>query len=304
MTAESHPPETAPALPDWLAPALPFSRFNARVNGYAMHYVDQGEGPVVLMQHGNPTWCFLWRKVIERLAGKGVRVIAPDLVGLGLSDRPRHAAEHTLDFHANQLTSLVELLDLNDITLVAQDWGGPITAVMAARVPHRIHGAVFANTSIRPPTGRIRVTPFHRFANMPVVSDIAFKGFNFPVPVMHRVQGEASSIGKFERAAYAWPLRRWRDRATALALARMVPTSLAHPTVTTLQEVKAWVAGMTGPVELVWGKRDPILGGALKGMRKLFPDAPVTETDAGHFLQEEVPDELARAILGVALAKS
>jgi haloalkane dehalogenase len=267
-----------------------------------MHYVDQGDGPVVLMQHGNPTWCFLWRKVIERLLDANVRVVAPDMIGLGLSARPKRASEHTLDFHADNLKALVEALDLHEVTIASQDWGGPISAVMAARVPERIHGAVFANTTIRVPDGPIRVTAFHRFSNMPVVSYVAFKGWNFPVPIMHKVQGDPASIGKFERRAYTYPLRRWRDRAAPLALARMVPTELSHPSVKTLEESDQWARNLKGPVELVWGKKDPILGPALKRMRGLFPNAPVTETGAGHFLQEEVPDELTRAILNVARA--
>lgn len=80
----------------------------------------------------------------------------------------------------------------------------------------------------------------------------------------------------------------------------MVPTSLDHPSVEPLRQVEAWAASFTGPVRLVWGRADPILGRGLKGMRRLFPDAPVVETQAGHFLQEEVPEALAEAILAVA----
>lgn len=289
----------ADALPTWLSELLPYKRYRVRVNGYDMHYVDEGEGPVVLLQHGNPTWCFLWRKVIQRLRQRRVRIIAPDMIGLGLSDRLRDPGVHSLDFHAANLLALVERLDLRAVTIAGQDWGGPVSAVMAARAGARIHGAVFANTAIRQPSGPIRVTPFHRFSNMPVVSDLLFKGVNFPVPVMHKVQGDPGSIGRLERRAYRYPLRRWRDRSASLALARMVPTHLDHPTVRTLGESDAWARSFSGPVELVWGKRDPILGSALKGMRELFPQAPLTETGAGHFLQEEAPDELAQSVLNV-----
>ncbi|CBL47221.1 hydrolase, alpha/beta hydrolase [gamma proteobacterium HdN1] len=293
-------PTLASPLPDWLTNALPWPRYLLDTNGYKMHYIDQGEGPVVLLQHGNPTWCFLWRKVIALLANEKVRVIAPDLIGFGASDHPRSPSEHSVDFHANNLLALVEQLNLRDITIVGQDWGGPVVSVMATRAPERIHGAVFANTAIRAPKPPIRVTPFHRFANMPIISDLVFKGANFPVPILHKVQGDPASIGAFERRAYAWPLRRWGDRASNLALARMVPTQASHPSVATLEPVETWAQQFQGPVELVWGTRDPILGPALKGTRKLFPNAPVTETAAGHFLQEEVPDVLAGAILRVA----
>lgn len=302
MATRKLEPRHARALPPWLTPMLPYRRYTVRVNGYEMHYVDQGEGPVVLLQHGNPTWCFLWRKVAARLLKNQVRVVIPDMIGLGLSDRVRHAGVHSLDFHADNLLALVRGLDLSDITIAGQDWGGPVSAVMAARAPARIHGAVFANTAIRQPAGAIRTTSFHHFANMPVISDVVFRGLNFPIPVMHRVQGHPSSIGRSERKAYRYPLRRWRNRQAPLALARMVPTDLSHPSVATLGESDAWARAFQGPVRLVWGRSDPILGGAIKGMRELFPDAPVTETDAGHFLQEEVPDELARAILEVVRA--
>ena len=251
------------------------------------------------MQHGNPTWSFLWRKVIRRLDGQGVRIIAPDLLGLGLSSKPRDPSVHTLDRHAELIGALIRALDLRDLVVVGQDWGGPIAATAAARHAERVRGAVFANTALRQPKKPPRTTAFHRLSHMPVVSEVLFQGLNGVVLAMPLAQGDRSSIGWDELKAYWWPLRRLADRAAPLALARMVPLSLDHPTVATLAEPDAWARDFDGPVRLVWGMRDPILGPALKGMRTLFPEAPVTETQAGHFLQEEVPKALAEAILGV-----
>jgi haloalkane dehalogenase len=266
---------------------------------HTIHFIDQGVGIPVILQHGNPTWCYLWRKVVRILLQEKVRVIAPDLVGLGLSSKPRDSRIHTLDFHAQRLSALVSALELDKVTIVGQDWGGPIVGVMAARNPGRIHGAVFANTAIRVPRRQPRRTPFHRFSHLPLVSDLFFRVFNFPVPFLGLVQGDRSSIGRAERRAYLWPLRKIRDRTAPLALARLVPSSLDSPTVETMREIEIWAQSWKGPVRLVWGMRDPILNRALWSTKKLFPDADAVETDAGHFLQEEVPRELAAAILDV-----
>lgn len=289
-----------PRLPDWLQDELPFNRRMYSDGDHAIHFIDEGSGPPILLLHGNPTWSFLWRKVIRILSRENVRIIAPDLVGLGLSDKPRDLRVHTLDFHAGRISALVAALDLEDITIAGQDWGGPIIAVTAARNRERVRGAVFANTAIRVPRHPPRVTPFHRLSHTPLVSDLIFRVFNFPVPVLHQVQGDRSSIGPLERRAYRYPLRAVRDRVAPLALARLVPTSLDSPTLQTMQEAEDWARSFSGPARLVWGMRDPILGRALKGMKKLFPAAEAVETDAGHFLQEEVPEELAEAILKTA----
>jgi len=286
-----------PPVPDWLEEGLPFRRRVFADAGHTMHFIDEGEGPAVLLLHGNPTWCYLWRKVIPILVKHDVRIVAPDLIGLGLSDKPRDPAIHTLDFHAERISALVKALDLRELTLGAQDWGGPIGAVMAARNPGRIRGAVFANTSIRVPDRAPRVTAFHRFSHTPVLSDLAFRHLNLLVRNLHRVQGDRSSIGPTERRAYLYPFAKISDRAAPLALARLVPTDLASPTFRTMQEAHDWALSFTGPVRLVWGRRDPILGRTIYSMKKLFPEAEVTETGAGHFLQEEVPEELAAAIL-------
>lgn len=288
-----------PPLPSWLEEELPFNRRLFADGEHAIHFIDEGTGSPIILMHGNPAWSYLWRKVIRLLARENVRVIAPDLVGLGLSDKPRDFGIHTLDFHADRISALVQALDLEDITIAGQDWGGPIIAVTAARNRERIHGAVFANTAIRVPRRPPRVTPFHRFSHMPLMSDLVFRVFNFPIPFLSMAQGDRSSIGRNERRAYRYPLRRMRDRVAPLALARMVPTSLDHPTLQTLREAEDWASSFEGPVRLVWGMRDPILGRSLKGIKKLFPDAEAVETDAGHFLQEEVPEELADAILRV-----
>ena len=301
VTSEFLPP---PRLPQWLSEALPFNRRLFREDDHTIHFIDEGEGAPILLLHGNPTWSYLWRKVIRILAREKVRIIAPDLVGLGLSSKPRDPRTHTLNFHANRISALVEALDLDDVTIAAQDWGGPIISVMAARNRQRIRGAVFSNTAIRVPYRPPRRTAFHRFSRMPIVSDLVFRLFMFPVPALHLAQGDRKSIGTAERRAYRWPLRALRDRTAPLALARLVPQNIDSPTFQTLREADSWARSFSGPVRLVWGMRDPILGRALRGVEELFPDASVVRTEAGHFLQEEVPEELAAAILDIASSSS
>ncbi|WNG61771.1 alpha/beta fold hydrolase [Archangium gephyra] len=289
-------------LPTFITRLFPYrARLAPTVFG-RMHYVDEGEGRPVLLLHGNPTWSFLYRKVMAGLAGGPYRVVAPDLIGLGLSDKPRELSAHTLRRHGESVLELVQGLELKDVVLVVQDWGGPIGAWMAARAAGRVTGLVVMNTALLKPE-RFRTTAFHRFSHMPVVSDVAFRLFNFPLPVLGRTQGDPSSLSGDVARAYAWPLRKVVDRAAPLALARMVPNGPEHPTVAELTEGDAWARSFQGPVELVWGVKDPILGRALRRHREVFPRARVTETPAGHFLQEEVPEEIVAAIRRVADAR-
>lgn len=291
---------SANPLPPWLEDALRFSRRTVGLRAGAMHLIDDGEGLPILLLHGNPTWSFLWRKVLTRLRGSRLRLIAPDLFGFGLSDKPRRVSDHSLAFHVGAIEELVKSLALERMVIVGQDWGGPIMAAFAARNSDRVVGAVFANTAIVDPRRPLRPTTFHRFSHLPILSELAFLGLRFPVPILSRVQGDPRSIGAFERRAYAWPFRRFRDRAGPLALARMVPHREDHPSLPLFAEMDGWARSFRGPTALVWGKRDPILGRGLKRLREAMPHARVTETEAGHFLQEEVPETLAGAIAGVA----
>ena len=294
----------APPLPLFIAAQLPLHRRAYALRegvdeGRKVHYIDEGpaKGPTVVLQHGNPTWSFLWRRVIAEL--DGFRLIAPDLLGLGFSDRLPRLADHTVDRHADAIADLVTALDLEDVILVGQDWGGPIIAAVGARLPQRVSGLVLANTAVALPKIP-RGTAFHRFARLPILADLVFRSLGFPQNAMRFTQGDKSSIRGDVARAYCWPLRRWSRRVAPLALARMVPDSLQHASMPALRRAEAWALGFTGPTALVWGERDPILGRALGRHERAFPNATVTRTGAGHFLQEEVPEAIAAGIRDVA----
>ncbi|MGH1342150.1 MAG: alpha/beta fold hydrolase [Nannocystales bacterium] len=293
----------APPLPRWLDEMLPVQRCTFELEegpyaGRAMHVLDEGppDAPAVVLVHGNPTWSFLWRKVIAALPG--FRCVAPDLLGFGLSARLRSAVDHTIVNHAETLVALINALVPGPFIVVGQDWGGPLAVQLARALPDRVRGIVLGNTAVFVPS-RPRGSSFHAFARLPVVSDLAFRGLGFPQNAMWAVQGDRRSIRGRVAKAYRWPLRRPADRVGPLALARMVPDGPEHPSMTALREGGAWLSEFEGPTGLVWGSRDPILGRALRRHERELPRAELTVTDAGHFLQEEVPEAIAAAIASV-----
>jgi cis-3-alkyl-4-acyloxetan-2-one decarboxylase len=296
----------APALPRWLERQLPFERYLVDVGGYRMHVMETGVGVPVLMVHGNPTWGFLWRRVAEQLHGAQLRLIMPDLIGLGLSDKPRDAAEHTLEAHGRWLGALIDELTPGPLVLAAQDWGGPIGLLALAARPKLAGGLVLLNTVVGPPRAGFKPNAFHRFARLPVVSDVVFRGLGFPQFGLFAVQGSRKSLAPWttEARAYRWPLRHLRDNVAPLALARMVPDSEQHPSIPALERCQRLVEEFSGPAAVVWGTRDPVLGRVVSHIERLLPAARITRTRAGHFLQEEVPDSIADAIRHVASAVS
>jgi haloalkane dehalogenase len=271
------------------------------VGGQHMHVAEWGEGRPVLMLHGNPSWGFLYRKVVAELTGLPLRLIVPDLIGLGCSDKPRDAAAHTLPAHGAWLGALLDRLELDDMVFVGQDWGGPIGMHALSSRMDRLGAMVVLNTVLGPPREGFRPTAFHRFARMPVVSDVAFR-LGFPQNMMFAAQGDRWSIHGRTGLAYWWPLRRVRDRVAPMALARLVPDTMAHPSIEPLRACDAAARSFRGPTAIVWGDRDPVLGRVIGHMQRMLPDAKVTRTEAGHFLQEDVPTEIAAAIREVALS--
>ncbi len=286
--------------PRWLSTLFPYPARSETVPGGTMAWVDSGRGRDVVCVHGNPTWSFLWRKVIAALEGQRLHVLAPDLLGCGRSSKPRAVAWHTLDRHAAALGAWMEARRLVDPILVVQDWGGPIGVLAAARAASvRISAVCLLNTGVLLP-GRFGGTRFHRLARWRVLAPVLFRGLGFPLRSLARAQHDRRSISGEVARAYRWPFRRWTDRAAPLGMARMVPGSADHPSVPGLREVDAWIRAFPGPVEIVWGCSDPILRRALPRHVEALPRARVTETDAGHFLQEEVPDIIARSIRRLA----
>jgi haloalkane dehalogenase len=159
-----------------------------------MSWVESGRGRDVVCVHGNPTWSFLWRKVISALDGQRLRVLAPDLLGCGRSSKPRAVAWHTLDRHAAALSAWMEARQLVDPILVVQDWGGPIGLLAAARAPGvRFSAVCVLNTGVILPR-RFRGTAFHRLARTPLVAAVLFRVLGFTLWSLDRVQGDRRSI--------------------------------------------------------------------------------------------------------------
>lgn len=287
-------------MPAWLSEQLPrgVTRSLVDVGDRKMHVMEWGTGRPVLLVHGNPTWGFLYRRVVEELLGEPFRLVVPDLVGLGFSDRCS-PSEHTLRNHSDWLGALVDALDLRDLIFVGQDWGGPVGLGALARRPSRVAGMVLLNTVVGPPRPGFKATAFHRFARLPVVSQLVFRCLAFPQTVLAAAQGDRRSIRGSVAAAYRYPLRGLSRNAAPLALARMVPDSEAHPSIPCLRECQEFFEDFDGPLSIVWGRKDPVLGSVIGWLQKLKPNAPLTLTDAGHFLQEEVPREIASAIVDV-----
>jgi cis-3-alkyl-4-acyloxetan-2-one decarboxylase len=289
-----------PELPGWLDALVPFTRYRVEVEpGLSVHVMEQGEGRPVVLLHGNPTWGFLYRKVAAELRGEGFRLIMPDLVGLGFSDRPAAVEEHSLENHSRWMAALLELLEVEDAIAVVQDWGGPIGIHAFSRLPGRMTAMVVMNTLLAPPKFGFKPTTFHRvfstrFGNwLSRYAGLPQRGLRF-------AQGDRKSISGEVAKAYAFPLSRQRGNEAVAALVRMVPDDMEHPTVALQGEVRDYLMRFGGPAALVWGSRDPVLGRLARRHQRMLPEARVTITDAGHFLQEEVPGEIADAIRFVA----
>jgi haloalkane dehalogenase len=255
--------------------------------------MEWGAGRPVLMLHGNPTWGFLYRKVVAALAGDRCRLVLPDLAGLGLSDKPRDPAFHSIESHALAIGALVEGLGLDGLVAVVQDWGGPIGLHAFAGRAGALRGLVLLNTVVGPPRPGFRPTLFHR---LPLISDFVFRRCAFPQAYLRFAQGDRGSIRGDVARAYRYPLRGHADNLAPLALARMVPDRPDHPSIRALSRCQEFVTAFDGPLEIVWGDRDPILGGVRRHLGRLLPRARVTATSAGHFVQEEVPAEIAAAV--------
>ncbi|WP_299621721.1 alpha/beta fold hydrolase [uncultured Tateyamaria sp.] len=284
----------------------PFASNFAQTAMGQMHYLDEGEisnRSTVLALHGNPSWSFLYRALVKGLSGQR-RVVANDHIGFGLSDKPKDEAAYTLKAHIGNLEALVLKLDLTNITLVMQDWGGPIGLGVAARHPDRIRALVVMNTfGFYPPVDgmdpeRLKLPPPLLMMRSRGLGDFMVRrlGF-FERQVM--TMATANKQTRAAKRAYRDIFRNPAERAGVMAFPRMIPTSTAHPAAKILlQETGPFVEQFQGPAQIFWGLKDPLIPiGALAAWKKRLPQADVTTFEsARHYLQDDEPEALVRGL--------
>ena len=272
-------------------PDYPFAPHWLEIGTERMHYVDEGHGDPVLLLHGEPTSSFLWRKIIPRLPG---RVVAPDLIGFGRSDKPEDPSWYTYDRHVESVARLVHELDLTGLTLVVHDWGGPIGLRVAVEHQERVDGLVILNTGVG--GGSAPSETWLRFRA--VVRELGGA-----LDIGRLVEaGTAQGLDDDVRAAYDAPFPTPESKAGALAFPEMVPTEPEHPNTAPMNKVRDALRRWDKPALVVWGAEDTILpDGIARAMVELIPGArgPVLLGGASHFLQEDRPDEVADAIRGL-----
>lgn len=260
-----------------------------------LHYVDEGPsgGAAVLLLHGEPSWSFLYRKMIPIIAAAGFRAIAPDLPGFGRSDKPAHRSDYSYQRLVEWMTSFLLALDLQGITLVAQDWGGLIGLRLATAHQERFARLVLANTGL--PTGDQQMS--EAFLKWQQFSQKVRK---FPVGrVMNG--GCVTSLGKEVLAAYEAPFPDESYKEGARILPSLVPTSPDDPASGANREAWKVLRGWQKPLLTAFSDSDPITRGGERPFQKLVPGAKgqphTTITQAGHFLQEDQGEALAQVVV-------
>ena len=267
--------------------------------GIKIHVLEVGQGYPVYLQHGNPTTGLLYRKVAALLPLDRVRVIMPTMVGLGYSTKIP-ASEHTLDNHMRWMSRVLTTLDLTEAVYAGQDWGGPVGMGALSLAPGVLKGAVVMNTGFRAPRAPMDLSRAHALVKTPLVGELAVEALSSVFfSRLAQVQGDPSTMSPRVMDLYRRPLEDSGNAKATLALMRMVADGPDHASAPALRDIERYVHGLDIPAELVWGLNDPILAKGLPVMQKMFPTAPVTETEAGHFLQEEVPEIIAAALLRI-----
>lgn len=269
------------------------------VGGLRVARIDEGpaDAPVMLLLHGEPSWSFLYRKMIPPLLDAGFRVVAPDLVGFGRSDKPTDPRAYTYQAHVDWMRAVLTALDLKGVTLFCQDWGGLIGLRLAAEDGDRFARVCAANTYL--PTGDEKVPPaFHVWR--------AFARWTPVFPTGRIVaSGCVRGLTPEARAAYDAPFPSARYEAGARAFPALVPTRPDDPA--SAANRRAWDAlqSWEKPFLTLFGRNDPITRGAERRLQSRIPGAKGQPHDtlrgAGHFLQEDVGPELAARLIAWTL---
>jgi len=277
---------------DWRS-LYPFESREATVAGRRYHYLDEGDGAVLLLVHGNPTWSFYWREIIKALRGR-YRLIVPDHVGCGLSERPT-AAEYpyTLARRVDDLGELVEQLDLRWITLLAHDWGGAIGMGTAVAAPERFSRFVLFNTGAF--TGG-RCPMRIRLCRTPMLGRLAVQGLNlFARAALAAAVCKRKRMTPAVRAGLLAPYDSWAHREAVYRFVLDIPLHRGHPSYERLAQIETGLVQFRQhPVCLIWGMRDWCFTPAfLERFIEFFPQAKVHRiADAGHYVIEDAHERI------------
>lgn len=279
------PEESLTGLPDF-----PFAARYQEVEGLRLAYLDEGEGAPVVFFHGEPTWSFLWRKVIPPVRDAGYRCVAPDYAGFGHSDKPTDVGWYTYDRHTELMTKLLAELDVRDATAVVHDWGGPIGLRLAVEHPDRFSRLVIMETG--PFTGHQRMSE----------AWLNFREFvrdNADVPIGMLVRGGCKEDpGDDVIAAYDAPFPTPESKAGARAFPLILPTEPDAPGAAEGKAVADALRDDDRPALVLWADSDPILPpsvGERVSEQLNFP-SPRPIENASHFLQEDAGPEIGRII--------
>lgn len=268
---------------------FPFVSRRLDLKGHGLHYVDEGDGPSLLMVHGNPTWSFFWRNMIKRLCNR-YRVIAVDHMGCGLSDKPKDY-EYRLPRHIENLGHLVERLELNDITLFGHDWGGAIGVGLAVEQPQRFRGFVLMNTA----AFHAKRLPLSLAAcRIPLFGKVMIQGFNaFARGATYLAC--AKPMSDRVREGYLAPYNSFQNRVATYSFVQDIPMHPSHPSWACLQKIESRLPLLQDkPMALIWGGRDFVFDrGFFENWQQRFPKAEAHWlADAGHYVVEDAPSQV------------
>lgn len=264
------------------------------IDGMRMHYVDEGprDGEVVLLLHGEPSWSYLYRHMIPPLRDAGLRVIAPDLIGFGKSDKPTRKTDYSYAGHVGWMTAFIEALDLSGINLFCQDWGSLIGLRVAAENEHRFARIALGNGAL--PTGDQAIPKAFKIWR-------AFALYSPWFPIGRILQmGTVDELSAAEVAAYDAPFPSARYKAGARAFPKLAPTTPDDPARDANRAAWDVFRQWTKPFLTTFSNRDPIMRGGEKVWQDSVPGAQGQEhviiRNAGHFLQEDAGEELAEIL--------
>jgi pimeloyl-ACP methyl ester carboxylesterase len=302
-------PRTIAELPEDIRRQYPYQSRFARVNGRRMHYIDEGprDAPPVLLLHGNPAWGYLWRDVVPPLLDAGLRVVVPDMIGFGLSEKPHDHSAYTLDNHASNLVGLLDALELRGATFVCHDWGGPTgLSALATRPQAASAVAVISTWGWVEPWSEFhsRVLPW-RLMHSPVVGPLlmgalgAMPGRGMYLSVVDRERFAAEG-----RAGYVEVLADADERALTWTWPRSIPLGLSTDIATKrFRWLEERLRALRLPATVIWGREDDVFTTDVftRYWKDVWPHAEGPHLVTGrHFLQEDSGAEIGKLLADFA----